>query len=92
MRGKREPSTRPVNGCIPTCYRRSWSVPNPVKSRSFLMRLIVYVTFTILPLITLLYFQVKFLPYHEIWITHWHRIAVIFGLAMMIFLLPIIQP
>ena len=54
------------------------------------MRLIVYVTFTILPLITLLYFQIKFLPYHEVWITYWHRFAVILGLLMLIFLTPLI--
>ena len=30
-----------------------------------MMQLIVYVTFAILPVITLLYFQIKFLPYHE---------------------------
>ena len=55
--------------------------PKPSPITNFLMRLIVYVTFTILPLITLLYFQIKFLPYHEVWITYWHRIAVILGLA-----------
>ena len=62
--------------------------PKPSRITNFLMRLIVYVTFTILPLITLLYFQIKFLPYHEVWITYWHRIGVILGLLMMIFLAP----
>ena len=62
--------------------------PKPSRITNFLMRLIVYVTFTILPLITLLYFQIKFLPYHEVWITYWHRIAVILGLLMLIFLTP----
>ena len=62
--------------------------PNPITN--FLMQLIVYVTFTILPLITLLYFQIKFLPYHEVWITYWHRFAVILGLLMLIFLAPLI--
>ena len=62
--------------------------PKPSRITNFLMRLIVYVTFTILPLITLLYFQIKFLPYHEVWITYWHRFAVILGLLMMIFLAP----
>ena len=64
--------------------------PKPSIITKFVMQLIVYVTFTILPLITLLYFQFKFLPYHEVWITHWHRFAVILGLAMMIFLTPLI--
>src|SRR5262245_36305656 len=62
--------------------------PKPSRITNLLMRLIVYVTFTILPLITLLYFQVKFLPYHEVWITYWHRIAVILGLLMLILLTP----
>ena len=60
--------------------------PSPITNR--VMRLIVSVTFTILPLITLLYFQIKFLPYHEVWITYWHRFAVILGLLMLIFLAP----
>ena len=55
--------------------------PSPITNR--VMRLMVSVTFTILPLITLLYFQIKFLPYHEVWITYWHRFAVILGLLMM---------
>ena len=54
--------------------------PKPSRITKFTMQLIVYVTFTILPLITLLYFQIKFLPYHEVWITYWHRFAVILGL------------
>ena len=58
--------------------------PKPNRVTNFLMRLIVYVTFTILPVITLLYFQIKFLPYHEVWITYWHRIAVILGILMLI--------
>ena len=56
-----------------------------------MMQLIVYVTFAILPIITLLYFQIKFLPYHEVSITYWHRIAVILGFAMLILLIPIMQ-
>ena len=60
--------------------------PSPITNR--VMRLIVSVTFTILPLITLLYFQIKFVPYHEVWITYWHRFAVILGLLMLIFLAP----
>ena len=63
--------------------------PKPDRITKFVMQLIVYVTFTILPLITLLYFQIKFLPYHEVWITYWHRFAVILGLLMLIFLTPL---
>ena len=64
--------------------------PNPI--RSGLMRLMVFVTFTLLPVVTLLYFQVKFLPYHEVWITYWHRIAVLIGLAMLFGVLPSFIP
>ena len=65
--------------------------PKPNRITNFLMRLIVYVTFTILPVITLLYFQIKFLPYHEVGITYWHRIAVILGILMLFLVTPIIQ-
>jgi len=51
----------------------------------------VFVTFALLPVVTLLYFQVKFLPYHDVWITYWHRIAVLLGLAMLLLILPIIR-
>jgi len=57
----------------------------------FMMQLIVYVTFSVLPIITLLYFQIKFLPYHDVSITYWHRIAVILGFAMLILLTPLMQ-
>ena len=58
---------------------------------SWLMRLMVFVTFTLLPVVTLLYFQIKFLPYHEVWVTYWHRIAVLVGLGMLFAVLPIIN-
>ena len=57
----------------------------------FMMQLIVYVTFSILPIVTLLYFQTKFLPYHDVTITYWHRIAVILGFVMLILLTPLMQ-
>ena len=57
----------------------------------WLMRLTVFVTFALLPIVTLLYFQVKFLPYHAVWITYWHRIAVLLGLAMLFVALPIMH-
>jgi uncharacterized protein YjbI with pentapeptide repeats len=65
--------------------------PRPNRITKFMMMLIVYVTFSILPIATLLYFQIKFLPYHEVSITYWHRIAVILGFAMLILLTPIMQ-
>jgi uncharacterized protein YjbI with pentapeptide repeats len=65
--------------------------PRPNRITKFMMMLIVYVTFSILPIATLLYFQIKFLPYHEVSITYWHRIAVILGFVMLILLTPIMQ-
>jgi Pentapeptide repeats (8 copies) len=65
--------------------------PEPNRITKFMMQLIVYVTFGIIPVITLLFFQVKFLPYHEVSITYWHRIAVLLGFVMLILLIPIMQ-
>jgi hypothetical protein len=58
----------------------------------WLMGLMIFVTFTLLLIITLLYFQVSFLPYHEVWITYWHRLAVLLGLVMLFTIMPIIHP
>src|SRR5262249_2259988 len=66
--------------------------PKPNLIRSGLMRLMVFVTFTLLPVVTLLYFQVKFLPYHEVWVTHWHRIALLIALATLFGVLPLMYP
>ena len=65
--------------------------PKPNLITKFMMQLIVYVTFSVLPIITLLYFQIKFLPYHDVSITYWHRIAVMLGFAMLILLTPLMQ-
>jgi hypothetical protein len=65
--------------------------PEANRITRLMMQLIVYVTFAVLPIVTLLYFQIKFLPFHEVWITYWHRFAVILGFAMLILLTPIMQ-
>lgn len=65
--------------------------PEANRITRLMMQLIVYMTFAVLPIVTLLYFQIKFLPYHEVWITYWHRFAVILGFAMLILLTPIMQ-
>jgi hypothetical protein len=65
--------------------------PKPNRITKFMMQLIVYVTFSVLPIITLLYFQIKLLPYHDVSVTYWHRIAVILGFAMLILLTPLMQ-
>jgi hypothetical protein len=65
--------------------------PEANRITRLMMQLIVYVTFAVLPIVTLLYFQIKFLPFHEVGITYWHRFAVILGFAMLILLTPIMQ-
>jgi hypothetical protein len=65
--------------------------PEANRITRLMMQLIVYVTFAVLPIVTLLYFLIKFLPFHEVWITYWHRFAVILGFAMLILLTPIMQ-
>jgi Pentapeptide repeats (8 copies) len=65
--------------------------PRPNVITKFMMQLFVYVTFSILPIATLLYFQVKFLPYQDVSITYWHRIAVILGFGMLVLLTPLMQ-
>jgi pentapeptide repeat protein len=65
--------------------------PEANRITRLMMQLIVYVTFAVLPIITLLYFQIKFLPFHGVLITYWHRFAVILGFAMLILLTPIMQ-
>ncbi len=65
--------------------------PRPNLITKFMMQLIVYVTFSVAPIITLLYFQIKFLPYHEISTTYWHRLAVILGFVILILLTPLMQ-
>jgi hypothetical protein len=65
--------------------------PEANRITRLMMQLIVYVTFAVLPIVTLLYFQIRFLPFHEVWITYWHRFAVILGFAMLILLTPIMQ-
>ena len=65
--------------------------PRPNLITKAMMQLIVYVTFSILPIITLLYFQIKFLPYHDVSTTYWHRMAVILGFVMLILLTPLMQ-
>lgn len=74
-------------------YVFSQIVAGPKANRitKFMMQIIVYVTFSVLPIATLLYFQIKFLPYHDVSITYWHRFAVILGFVMLILLTPLMQ-
>ncbi len=86
--GSQHPARERVQSYV---FSQMLAGPQPNLITKFMMQLIVYVTFAIIPVITLLYFQIKFLPYHEVAITYWHRIAVILAFAMLILLIPIMQ-
>ena len=86
--GSEHPARERVHSYV---FSQMLAGPKPNLITKFMMQLIVYVTFAIIPVLTLLYFQIKFLPYHEVSITYWHRIAVILAFAMLILLIPIIQ-
>jgi Pentapeptide repeats (8 copies) len=86
--GSQHPARERVHSYV---FSQMLAGPKPNLITKFMMQLIVYVTFAILPVITLLYFQIKFLPYHEVTITYWHRIAVILAFVMLILLIPIMQ-
>jgi uncharacterized protein YjbI with pentapeptide repeats len=86
--GTEHPARERVNSYV---FSQILAGPKPNLITKAMMQLIVYVTFSILPIITLLYFQIKFLPYHDVSITYWHRLAVILGFAMLILLTPLMQ-
>jgi len=86
--GSQHPARERVHSYV---FSQLLAGPKPNIITKFMMQLIVYVTFAILPVITLLYFQIKFLPYHEVTITYWHRVAVILAFVMLILLIPIMQ-
>jgi uncharacterized protein YjbI with pentapeptide repeats len=54
--------------------------------RGFLLRPMVYaamwVSLILLPIGILVFVQVRFLPYHDEWVTWWHRILIILDLAL----------
>ncbi|MEM7222355.1 MAG: pentapeptide repeat-containing protein [Pseudomonadota bacterium] len=55
-----------------------------------LMRLMVFMTLSLLPVLVLLYFQIKFLPSHDVAITHAHRLAIVIDLALLFIVRPYI--
>lgn len=55
-----------------------------------LMQMMVFVTLILLPVLALLYFQIKFLPSHDVAVTHAHRIAILLDLALIFTLRPFI--
>ena len=59
----------------------------PPEARSgimgFLLKLIAWISLAIGPLALLLFFLLRFLPYHNEWITWWQRIAVVVELGLL---------
>ncbi len=58
----------------------------------FLIRLMSWFSLVALPVMTLLYFQIAFLPYHSIEATYWHRIAVLIDCLILFSLWPYMRP
>jgi hypothetical protein len=74
------PSRRYVDGYV---FSQMTAGPKPPKLLGFLMRLMVFTTFSLLPVLVLLYFQIKFLPYHEVGVTHVHRLTIFLDLVLL---------
>ena len=62
--------------------------PKPPWPLRMLMRLMIFVTFSLLPVVTLLYFQVKILPTHDVAIVHLIRIAILIDLLLLLVVRP----
>lgn len=46
------------------------------------VRAMAWVTLVVAPVILLLFFQIRFLPFHGEWITWWHRALILFDLVL----------
>lgn len=55
-----------------------------------LMGLMAFATLSFLPVVTLLFFQIKFLPYHDVAVTHMHRATILLDLALLFVMRPFI--
>lgn len=58
----------------------------------FLMRLMTWFSLVALPVITLLFFQIAFLPFHDVVATYWHRVAVLLDCLIIFALWPYMRP
>lgn len=56
------------------------------------LRLMVSVTLVIAPVLMMLFFQLRFLPFHDAAITWWHRAMVLTDLALLWWLWPFVLP
>lgn len=81
------PDRRQVNSYV---FAYLLAGPMPPRVLGYLMRLMVFVTLSLLPVLVLLYFQVKFLPYHDVAATHAHRLAILLDLILLFSVRPFI--
>jgi len=81
------PGRKYVDGYV---FSQMIAGPKPPVLLGSLMRLMVFFTFSLLPVLVLLYFQIKFLPYHEVGVTHIHRIAIFLDLLLLLSVRPYI--
>ncbi|MGI9386675.1 MAG: pentapeptide repeat-containing protein [Methyloligellaceae bacterium] len=58
----------------------------------FLIRFMTWFSLVAMPVMTLLYFQIAFLPYHDVAATYWHRIAVLLDCLILFALWPYMRP
>ena len=57
----------------------------------FLLRLIARVSLVFSPVALLVFFELQFLPYHDVWITMWQRITVVIDLLLLWVLWPAVM-
>ena len=81
------PDRRQVNSYV---FSQLLAGPKPPLVLQYLMRLMVFVTLSLLPVLALLYFQIKFLPYHDVAVTHIHRLAILLDLVLLFSVRPFI--
>lgn len=62
--------------------------PDRGRLMGFLMRLMTWFSLIALPVFALLFFQVAFLPFHDVTATYWHRVAVLLDCMMLFSLGP----
>lgn len=81
------PDRRQVNSYV---FAYLLAGPKPLRVLGYLMRLMVFVTLSLLPVLVLLYFQVKFLPFHDVAATHAHRLVILLDLVLLFSVRPFI--
>ncbi len=84
---RNHPIRRNLTGYVFTQIMAGSKPPRAVRQ---LMGLMVFVTFIALPIALLVYFQIKFLPYHDVGVTHLHRFAITLEVVLLFVASPMI--